>query len=120
MEHSKIGATAPQVVKVRNPSTVEEIEAELGDIYLHCFTWHTDPNADLSTCLYKADLILPNAHLTYWSNTDDLEFTRHAVFTLNENMKRVINVEHKDYLRKRILTSLRMHLANVEAYCKVS
>jgi hypothetical protein len=112
--------TVPQVVKVRVPSTVEQVEAQFGDIYIHCFTWNTKPNAHLSECTYKANVILPNAHLTYWSNTDDLEFTRHAVFTLNEEMKRVIDVDQKDYLRKRILTSLRMNLANVEAYCKES
>lgn len=120
MEHSKTGTTVSQTVTVRNPNTVKEIDVNYGDVFIQCFTWRLQPNKHLSQCNYKATIILPEAHLSYWSSEDEIEFTKHKSFTLSDQMKRVVNQDQLDYLRKRILTSLRMNLANVEAHCKPS
>lgn len=105
---------------VRQELPVQRMDSEFtvkhGDIMIHEYGGEIIQSKAIEDRLYKATMFVPNGAVTFYSSTGIVEMVpSNSMRTLTAEYKQMTNKEEIEYVRNRILTAVRMSLANVQS-----
>lgn len=103
---------------VRQELPVQRMDSEFtvkhGDIMIHEYGGEIIQSKAIEDRFFKATMFVPNGAITFYSSTGIVEMVpATSMRTLTSEYKQMTNKEEIEYVQKRILTAIRMTLANV-------
>lgn len=93
-----------------------EFTVEHGDIMIQEFGTERAKSRPIEDRYFKATMFIPNGAITFYSSSGSVDVVpTEYMRPLHADYKQLTNKEELDYVRNRILTTIRMALANVQS-----
>lgn len=93
-----------------------EFTVHHGDIMIHEYGGDLIQSRAIEDRIYKATMFVPHGAITFYSSTGTLDIVPTvSMRALSSEYKQLTNKDELDYVRNRILTAIRMALANVQS-----